>query len=93
MDRLRLFRLARAEASAHEERWGSHQAIQWIIEQLEYLEGVEVGSIEDRSLLRRINLGLLAAREIEDRDARLAKLLHKVSAEVEKMPKPPLAFD
>jgi hypothetical protein len=86
MDRLALFRSALAKSRDHVVRWGEHLAIQSIIAQLEYLEAVEADPTSDRSRLTSINLGVLAAREIEGRDMPLAELLYEVSGEVEKMP-------
>lgn len=58
-----------------------------VIEQLKYLIDLEDGNNTDRSQLDTINLGQIAARDIEQLDANLADLLHDVSAEVTKMVK------
>lgn len=59
-----------------------------VIEQLEYLIDLEDGINADRSQLDTINLGQIAARDIEQLDANLADLLHDVSAEVTKIAQP-----
>lgn len=87
MDRLTLFRSALSKSRDHVQRWGEHRAIQSIMAQLEYLEAVETAATEDRSRLNEINLGLLAAREIEDRDMPLAELLYEVNGQLQKMPR------
>lgn len=55
-----------------------------VIKQLEYLIDVESGRA-DCSGLKTINIGEIAARDIEELDGNLAKTLHEVSAEVRKM--------
>jgi len=87
MDRLTLFRSALSKSRDHVQRWGEHRAIQSIIAQLQYLEAVEAGVMKDRSRLSEINLGVLAAREIEDRDMPLAELLYEVTGELQNMPR------
>lgn len=56
-----------------------------VIEQLKYLIELEDGINIDRNQLDTINLGQIAARDIEQLDAGLADILHDVSAEVTKM--------
>ncbi len=58
-----------------------------VIEQLKYLIELEDGINTDRSQLDTINLGQIAARDIEQLDTNLADLLHDVSVEVTKMVK------
>lgn len=55
-----------------------------IIRQLEYLRDVENGD-QPPGRLGEINIGLLAAREIEGLDDVLADDLHRCAAEVRKM--------
>jgi 1,2-phenylacetyl-CoA epoxidase PaaB subunit len=59
--------------------------ILWVVQQLEYLMGVATGQTSDRSRLKDINLGLIAAREIEDRDMELADMLHRIDAEARRL--------
>ena len=54
-------------------------------EQLSYLLGLESGLIEDRSKLVTINLGWIAARDVDDMDDRIGALLHAAAAEAAKM--------
>lgn len=88
MDRLNLFRTALTISREHAKQWGQHPAIRSIIVQLEYLEAAEMDSTKDRSRLNDIIVGLLAVREIEDRDKPLSELLYKMSSEAEEMPRP-----
>lgn len=87
MDRLSLFRTALTKSREHVAQWGEHPAIQSIIAQLEYLEAIESDPTKDRSRLGDIIIGVLGAREIEDRDMQLADILHEVSGEARRMPR------
>lgn len=87
VNRLDLFRTALTKSRDHVARWGEHPAIQSIIAQLEYLQAIESDATKDRSRLSDNIIGVLAAREIEDRDMPLAELLHEVSDEARKMPR------
>jgi hypothetical protein len=56
-----------------------------VIAQLQYLIDLSNGKISDKAELETINIGQIAARDIETFDPALAELLHDVSAEVRKM--------
>jgi hypothetical protein len=84
VNRLTEFEEALAEVRRLQAQYAWSSALRSIAEQLEYLAGVERGD-GDRSKLRRINIGVLAAREVEDMDLKLAERLHKISAEVARM--------
>jgi hypothetical protein len=56
-----------------------------LIEQLSYLVDLESGQKTDRELLKNICVGAMAARNVEDRDFDLAKMLYKIQAEVQEM--------
>lgn len=53
--------------------------------QIEYIQGIEEGTITDRSRLKEIIIGVLTAREIESLDEEAAELFYKVSGEVKQM--------
>ena len=66
-------------------KYPNSNPLQSVIEQLEYLIGIESGKNTDFSKLETINIGIIAVREVEDRDMALAKELYKVSDLVEKI--------
>lgn len=61
------------------------QAILSISHQIEYLTGVNDGSISDRSKLNNITIGVLTAREIEPLDDDAAEIFYKISSEAKRM--------
>jgi hypothetical protein len=66
-------------------QYPSSRALQSILQQLEYLIDLQSGRTSDKSRLKDINLDVLAAREIEDRDQNTARILYSVYAEVKGM--------
>lgn len=80
MTHIELFRNALAKVRLLKEQYPSSRALESVIEQLEYLIGIESGARIDRSKLRSINIGVIAAREIEDMNMQTAEELHAVSA-------------
>ncbi len=52
--------------------------IKSLLAQLEYLLALEEGRSDDLSKLQKLTIGVIAAREIEERDAGLAILLYRV---------------
>ena len=60
-------------------------ALKSIEEQLEYLINLENDKSGDFSKLGNINIGVLAAREVEDMDRSIADQLHSISTEVKRM--------
>ena len=67
------------------QQYPDEQPLKSVENQLLYLIDLEEGRRQDRNLLARINLGLIAVREIEDLDLPFAELLHKVSAQADQM--------
>jgi len=53
--------------------------------QIEYLLSLERGSSTDRSRVKDINIGVLAAREIEPLSMETAEILHAVAGEARHM--------
>ena len=80
MTDLQIFEDALAEVCRLAESYPESRAIVSIIDQLRYVIDVETGANFDRSLLVKINIGVLTAREIEDLDLGVAKKLYAVSA-------------
>ncbi|MDZ4777521.1 MAG: immunity protein Tsi6 family protein [Alphaproteobacteria bacterium] len=64
------------------EQYRDSAALQSVAEQLTYLIGIERGVITDLSKLKAINIGVIAAREIEDMDFAVARILQELDAEV-----------
>jgi hypothetical protein len=85
MTRLERFQSALDHCARLLKQYPNSRALESIMEQLRYLIGVESGSVSDRSRLRAINIGVLAAREVEDMDNKVAEALHSVAAEVRQM--------
>ena len=85
MNRLNLFRTANESAERLLLTYPDSVALKSVMAQLRYLIDVEAGVSEDTSKLGQINIGVLAAKEIEDMDAGVAEELYAVTAEVKKM--------
>ncbi len=60
-------------------------AIESIMSQLDYLIALEEGTSSDRTRLKDITIGVLAAREIELLDMDIAEILHAVAGEARRM--------
>ena len=84
MNRKELFSTALKNSEDVFKRYPFMFPLQSIIEQLKYLIDVDAGAT-DRSKLSTINIGQVAARDIDEFDEQLSILLHKVSAEVRAM--------
>jgi hypothetical protein len=85
MTRLERFQTALDRCARLLAQYPQSRALVSIMEQLRYLIGVESGAVSDRSRIRSINIGVLAAREVEDMDQEVAELLHSISAEARGM--------
>lgn len=57
------------------------QALHSIAHQIDYLTGIDNGSISDRSKLKNITIGVLTAREIEPLDDVATEIFYKISVE------------
>ena len=73
LDRLR-GALASIQRLSGEYPWS--KALQSVSVQLDYLISLEKGEISDVSRLKDINIGVIAAREIEDMDPEVAMQIH-----------------
>lgn len=63
--------------------WSS--ALKSIREQLEFLEKIEKISDENLSKIRKLNIGVLAAREVQDMNINLAEKLYKIASQIKKL--------
>lgn len=61
------------------------QPLESVKAQLAYLKGILDGSIEDRSRLKEIIVGIYAAKEFEERDMDFANTLYDVELIVDKL--------
>jgi hypothetical protein len=85
MDRLEKFLSAREKTRDALDRAPYMFPLESVISQLDYLIALERGEQADRSDLKSISIGQIAARDIDNFDPLLAELLHDVSAEVQNM--------
>lgn len=85
MNRLDLFLLARDRARDAFAASPFMFPLDSVIGQLDYLIDLELGRRQDRELVHTLDLGLIAARDIEPLDRALAELLHDVSNEARHM--------
>lgn len=84
MNRIELFQNALSASEDALARAPYMFTLNAVISQLEYLIDLERGE-GDPGKLGTINLGAIAARDIDTFDANLANLLHDASAEARKM--------
>ena len=85
MKRMELFENAAAQCKQLLDKHPDNQAIVSIISQLDYLVAVESGKNPDRTRLKDIVIGILAAREIEPLDMTLAEMLYSADVEARRM--------
>lgn len=85
MSRLELFTTARERARAVLEANSFLFPLESVITQLAYLIAVEEGTAKDLDPLQTMDLGQIAARDIEPVDRDLADMLHSISAEVRRI--------
>ena len=63
-------------------KYGAHPPLESVIAQLQYLIALTDGSTPDTSRLKDINIGPIAAREIEGSDDILAEMLQNIAQEL-----------
>jgi len=85
MNKLELFTTAFIECQKMILKYPDFPPLLSVCNQLQYLIELAEGKRHDSQLLETINLGLIAAREIEAIDVELADLLHKVNAELDQL--------
>lgn len=84
-NRLDLFENAKATCVGLLNERPGNPAIESIVAQLDYLISIEDGTTSDRTKLRDITIGVLAAREIEPLNMEVAEVLHAVAGEARRM--------
>lgn len=87
MNRLSLFKKALELCRERLKKSPTPQPLRSIEKQLEYLIDLEEGRRSDVERMADLNLGLLAARELEPQDMELADLIYDVTAAVKQMKK------
>ena len=85
MTRLQLFWLGLQKCLWVLAQYPESTALVSIARQIEYLIGIEDGTIVDRSRLGQIIIGVLTAREIEPLDNDAAEIFYKIAGEAKQM--------
>lgn len=85
MNRLEIFGQALDAVQELEVEFPSSRALHSASAQLKYLIDLEMERNTDRSQLERINLGVIAAREVEDMSQSAAHKLHAASRQAAAM--------
>ena len=66
-------------------KYPNFQPLESVKAQLQYLKGILDGTVEDRSRLKEIIIGIYAAKEFEDRDMDFANTLYDVEMIVDQL--------
>lgn len=85
MTRKQLLELGRQECSLLLGQYPSSTALLSVLRQIEYLIGIDDGSIMDRSRLKDITIGVMTAREIEPLDDGAAEIFYQIASEAKRM--------
>lgn len=85
MKRIELFEIALIKTEETFKKFPNFFVLSSAIDQLKYLLDMENKNIRDLSILKKMTIGQIAARDVDSLDANLADLLHKVSGEIRKM--------
>jgi hypothetical protein len=85
MNRLSLFKQTLEACQKRRIQRPNSRPLLSIENQLEYLVALEQGQRSDAELISNLNLGLLAARELEPHDMELANLIYDVTEAVKQM--------
>jgi hypothetical protein len=85
MNRLQLLELGRQKCNALLGQYPSSSALLSVSRQIDYLIGLEDGSVADRSPLKDITIGVITAREIEPLDDDTAETFHQIASEARQM--------
>lgn len=78
MTRKELIRASLDRCDLVRQTYGDFPALESLRAQLSYLLDLEEGRKADRSRMEELSIPVLAAREIEDRDPKLADLLYRL---------------
>jgi hypothetical protein len=84
MNRVSLFKKVLDECRKRHKKSPDFRLIISIEKQLEYLIDLEEGRRTDTELMANLNLGLLAARELEPHDMGLANLIYDVTEAIKR---------
>jgi hypothetical protein len=84
-ERLELFGRGALEVERLERDWPELSWLASVKDQLDYLRAIERGDETDRSRLAEVNIGVIAAKELEDRDPAAAEVLHRVAGAAREM--------
>lgn len=85
MSRQQLLELGRQKCSALLAQYPNSTALLSVLRQIEYLIGLDNGTITDRSRLKEIIIGVLTAREIEPLDDDAAETFYQIASEAKQM--------
>jgi hypothetical protein len=85
MNRQQLLELGRQKCGALLGQYPGSTALLSVSRQIEYLIGIEGGSVSDRSRLKDITIGVITAREIEPLDDDAAETFYQIASEAKQM--------
>jgi hypothetical protein len=85
MNRQQLLKLGRKKCDTLIARYPSSTALLSVSRQIEYLIGIDGGSVTDRSRLKEITIGVITAREIEPLDDDAAETFYQIASEAKQM--------
>lgn len=85
MSRQQLLKLGRHKCGMLLAQYPSSTALLSVSRQIEYLIGIDSGSVTDRSRLKEITIGVITAREIEPLDDDAAETFYKIASEARQM--------
>jgi hypothetical protein len=79
-ERLDILEIGKKKCDALLVRYSSNTALTSVARQIEYLIGLEDGTLSDRSRLKEITIGVLTAREIEPLDDDAAETFYEIAS-------------
>jgi hypothetical protein len=85
MNRWQLLELGKNKCGALLTKYPNSIALLSVSRQIEYLIGLEDGSVSDRSRLKEITIGVITAREIEPLDDDAAETFYQIASEAKVM--------
>jgi len=85
MSRKQLLELGRQRCSMLLDQYPNSMALLSVSRQIDYLLGIEDGSVIDRSRLKDITIGVITAREIEPLDDDAAETFYQIANEAKRM--------
>lgn len=83
--RIELFNRGLALCKKYKEQYPGDPVFESIENQIVYLVNIEKGTQKDRTKLKEIVLGVLAAREVESLDSTFAQVLYDIDSKVKLM--------